>query len=161
MLAAAFEAHLVTDSVVAQSGAEARRLWSVRDAPGEFPRILWPHVAFDVGLPIGDIGRFIEACSHAIYARWPGATTAFFGHVGDSNLHLTLKACDGSQPEDEINDLVCGCVRLPGHHLGRARHRSALAPISRALAFIGGDRRHARAEARAGSKGILNPGKVL
>jgi len=162
MLAAAFDAGLVTDSVVAQSAAEARRLWSVRDAPGEFPRILWPHVAFDIGLPIGDIGRFIDACSRAVHARWPGARTAFFGHVADSNLHLTMKAHDGAQPEDEINDLVYGCVRdfrgtiSAEHGIGLLKRRYL--GHSRTAEEIGVMRALKQA---LDPKGILNPGKVL
>jgi FAD/FMN-containing dehydrogenase len=162
MLASALERGLISDSVVAQSAAEVRHLWSVRDAPGEFPRILWPHVSFDLGLPIGEIGRFIDSCGLAVRRRWPDATTAFFGHVGDSNLHLTMKACEGEQPVDEINALVYACVRDYSGTIS-AEHGIGLSK----RAYLSHSRTPEemlvmRALKRAlDPKGILNPGKVL
>jgi FAD/FMN-containing dehydrogenase len=111
MLAEALERGIITDGVVAQSAAEAREFWRVRDGSGDFPRLLWPNVAFDIGIPTRDIGAFVTACGTAIRERWPEARTAFFGHIGDSNLHLNLKVREGEQPEDEIDALVYGLVR--------------------------------------------------
>jgi FAD/FMN-containing dehydrogenase len=162
MLASAFDAGLVTDSVVAQTAAECKALWSVRDAPGEFPRLIWPHVAFDIGLSVGRIGRFVEACTLAISQRWPKAMTVFFGHIGDSNLHLNVKVREGDQPAAEINELVYDLVReysgtvsaehgiglLKKPYLAHSRTPEEIA-IMRAL-------KHA-----LDPTGILNPGKVL
>ncbi|MCC7008552.1 MAG: FAD-binding oxidoreductase [Acidobacteria bacterium] len=162
MLTTAFEQGLIADSVVAQSAAEAKGLWSVRDAPGEFHRLLWPHVGFDIGLPIGVMGRFVEACGDALRRQWPGARTVFFGHVGDSNLHVNVKVREGEQPAADVNTLVYGLVREFGgtisaeHGIGLLK-RPYLA-YSRTAEEIAMMRTLKRA---LDPKGILNPGKVL
>src|SRR5690606_3253371 len=88
MLAAAVDDGIVIDGAVALSAGEAAAFWKVRDASAEFPRLGWPSLGYDIGIPTGDIGRFVAACREAIASAWPEARTAFFGHIGDSNLHL-------------------------------------------------------------------------
>ncbi len=160
MLAAAEAAGEVTDAVVAQSDADARALWQVRDAPGEFPRVFWPSVAFDVGIPTRDIGGFVEACRGALLARWPSAESIFYGHIGDSNLHLVTKVRDGAQPEHDIEEEVYGLVRewkgtiSAEHGIGLIKQR--FLGYSRSTAEIALMRSLKRA---LDPKNILNPGK--
>jgi len=111
MLEEAVEEGFVQDAVIAKSEAESRAIWRIRDGSGDFPRILWPAVGFDVSIPTSDIGRFVETCRGALEARWPGVRTVFFGHIGDSNIHIAVKVGDGAQPEAEIEDLVYALVR--------------------------------------------------
>jgi FAD/FMN-containing dehydrogenase len=162
MLSTALEAGLVQDGVVARSAGEAGEFWRVRDASGEFPRLLWPNVAFDIGIPVRAIGRFVEACALALRAKWPDVRTAFFGHVGDSNVHLNVNVHPGDQPEDEIDALVYGLVREWGgtvsseHGIGLLK-RPYLS-YTRTPAEIALMRTFKRA---LDPKNILNPGKVL
>ncbi len=162
MLQAAMDAGIVADGVVAKSPAEGRELWRVRDASSEFPRVGWPTAGYDLGIPTGDIGRFIGACQQALTARWPEARTAFFGHVGDSNLHMHVKVDDGPQPEAEIQRIVYALVRdwrgttsaehgigtLKRPYLGHSRTPEEIA-VMRAL------------KRALDPKGILNPGKIF
>ena len=110
-LAAAIEQGIVFDAVLAQSDTQARALWAIRDGSGELRQVFWPHVGFDVSIPTGQLGEFIDACGAAIRGRWPQAQTVFFGHVGDANLHLAVKVEDGEQPHQEIDELVYDLVR--------------------------------------------------
>jgi FAD/FMN-containing dehydrogenase len=162
MLESATEQEWVADAVIAQSAADARAFWQVRDASGEFPRLGWPSKGFDIGIPTRGLGAFVEACRAALCARWPSAQTAFFGHIGDSNLHLHVKVTDGDQPQDEINAIVYGQVRewagtISAEHgigtvkrpyLGHSRTPAEIA-VMRTL-------KHA-----LDPKGIMNPGKIL
>jgi FAD/FMN-containing dehydrogenase len=162
MLAEALERGIITEGVVAQSAAEARSFWRVRDASGDFPRLLWPNVAFDLGIPTRHIGQFILACGRAIRERWPGARTAFFGHIGDSNLHLNLNVREGEQPEDDIDAVVYNCVR-DWHGSVSAEHGIGLLKrpylsYSRTPEEIAVMRTLKQA---LDPRGILNPGKVL
>ena len=161
MLAAAAERELVVDGAVAHSAAEARRFWEVRDASGEFPRLGWPSLGYDIGIPTRDIGRFVETCRSAVCGRWPEARTAFFGHIGDSNLHLHVKMPD-TVPLVDLHGVVYGLVRdwhgttsaehgigsLRRPYLGYARTPEELALMAQL--------KHA-----LDPRGILNPGKVL
>jgi FAD/FMN-containing dehydrogenase len=162
MLETAAEADLLTDAVVAQSPADARAFWTVRDGSGDFPRIGWPGKSFDIGIPTARIGAFVEACKADLQARWSTAETAFFGHIGDSNLHLHVKVRDGEQPQEEIEEVVYGTVRawsgtvsaehgigvIKRRYLGHSRSPQEIA-VMRAI-------KHA-----LDPKGLLNPGKVL
>jgi FAD/FMN-containing dehydrogenase len=162
MLETAAEADLLTDAVVAQSPADARAFWTVRDGSGDFPRIGWPGKSFDIGIPTARIGAFVDACKADLQARWSTAETAFFGHIGDSNLHLHVKVRDGEQPQEEIEEVVYGTVRawsgtvsaehgigvIKRRYLGHSRSPQEIA-VMRAI-------KHA-----LDPKGLLNPGKVL
>lgn len=110
-LAAALEQGIVADAVVAQSDTQARALWAIRDGSGEFRSVFWPHVGFDVSIPTGALGDFIHACGDAVRARWPQAKTVFFGHVGDSNIHIGVKVGNAEQPHQALDELVYDLVR--------------------------------------------------
>ncbi len=161
MLGAAVEAGFVGDGVVAHSAAEARGFWAVRDASGEFPRLGWPSLGYDIGIPTRDIGRFVAACRQTLEARWPSSRVAFFGHIGDSNLHLHVKTPDGV-PLGDVNDLVYGLVRewagttSAEHGIGSLR-RPYLA-YTRSAAEIAVMKQIKQA---LDPHGILNPGKIF
>ena len=91
-LHAALEQGLVGDAVVAQSGAEASKLWQMRDMAIEVCRRIDPIVPFDVSVAIADMPAFTEALDRACAAIDPRCRTIVFGHVGDGNLHLAVHA---------------------------------------------------------------------
>jgi len=94
MLEAAAGKGLIADAVVAHSAREAAPFWRVRDSSAEFARLGWPALGYDIGIPTREIGRFIEACQARVHGRWAASRTAFFGHIGDSNLHLHVRTPD-------------------------------------------------------------------
>lgn len=162
MLAAALERKLLVDSVVAKSNSESEGLWRIRDASGEFPRIFWPHVKFDVSVPTADIGRFVETCKTSLRSRWPNAETVTFGHIGDSNIHFEVKVGGGVQPEAEISRAVYDAVR-EWHGSISAEHGIGLLKRT----YLGYSRTPVEIELMKKMKqmldplGILNPGKVF
>lgn len=110
-LNAQLEAGLLLDAVIAQSQTETRALWSIREATAELPVRLRP-INFDVSVPIRDIGRFVDACREAFTQRWPGHYAVYFGHIGDSNLHVTVDA--NSIPgvtAEEVDHVLYSLVR--------------------------------------------------
>lgn len=115
-LSAAFEDGLIEDAVLANSVKEERALWAVRESVSEYGVILGPIVAFDVGLPLGSMAEAVAVLERDVAARWPDARTLSYGHVGDSNLHLTVNvpSCGDRQPEKEIKEMVYGIVRQLG-----------------------------------------------
>ncbi|WP_413283048.1 FAD-binding oxidoreductase [Vibrio sp. MA40-2] len=109
-LESAFESELIQDAAIAASLKDREKLWAIREATTEFPIKLAP-INFDISLPIGDIDRFVQECTAKITSRWPDAMVVNFGHIGDSNLHLTIdkNSADGID-ELEADKLVYQCV---------------------------------------------------
>ena len=83
------ENNTVQDAIVPQSLEQAADLWAIRDGIGALFQSLRPFVAFDIGIPLKDMGAFIEQTMDELNARWPQASNLLFGHLGDGNLHLT------------------------------------------------------------------------
>lgn len=161
LLGMAIETGEITDAAIAQSEADARAMWQVRDAPGEFPRVFWPSVAFDIGIPTGQLGEFVEASRAALLNRWPTSEHLYYGHIGDSNLHLVTRVSEGPQPVHEIEDLIYGLVRdwkgtVSAEH-GIGVLKQPYLSYCRSDAEIDTMRRLKRA---LDPKGILNPGKA-
>ncbi|MDV7105615.1 FAD-binding oxidoreductase [Vibrio sp. TH_r3] len=109
-LESAFESELIQDAAIAASLKDREKLWAIREATTEFPIKLAP-INFDISLPIGDIDRFVQECTAKIKSRWPNAVVVNFGHIGDSNLHLTIdkNSAEGID-ELEADKLVYQCV---------------------------------------------------
>ena len=109
-LETAFETGLIQDAVIASSLRERNTLWEIREATSEFAVKLSP-ISFDVSLPIGSINDFSKACSAQLRKHWPNIHIVNFGHIGDSNLHLTVDAnSDEGITEQKVDDIVYACV---------------------------------------------------
>jgi len=154
---------IITDAVVAQSLKESREIWAVRDSSGEFPQTFWPNIGFDVSIPIGAIGRFIDDCTARLTARWPDVETVWFGHAADSNIHIGVRIDRlDVQPEEEVEAIVYDCVAAFAGSIS-AEHGIGL--LKRA--YLGKSRTDTEiATMRLLKKaldpsGILNPGKVF
>jgi FAD/FMN-containing dehydrogenase len=150
----------IEDAVVARSGADARDLWAVRDSSGELHRTMGPYFAFDVSVPIGDIGRFIDTCGSRLAQRWPRATVAWFGHVADANIHLCV-AREGVAQHD-LDMLVYDCIAdfqgsiSAEHGIGLLKRDfldRSRSPVEIATMRV--------LKQALDPRGILNPGKVL
>ncbi|WP_321796130.1 FAD-binding oxidoreductase [Caballeronia sp. J97] len=161
-LADALDTGLVRDAILAQSVADARALWAVRECTAEFPARMDP-VNFDVSLPIGSIGQFVDVCRAALDARWPSNRSYFFGHIGDSNLHVTV---DGrSVPHVAHDDIYAFVYDMLAPYGGSvsAEHgigllKRAYLPLSRSPEELAAMR---AIKVALDPKGILNPGKVV
>lgn len=162
-LEAAFEAGEVVDAIIASSQTQARALWKIREATGEFPLRLTP-LNFDVSLPIGQIGEFADVCRQRLDQRWPGNHSVYFGHIGDSNLHLTVDCATLPQPAPilEIEELVYTAVGELGGSVS-AEHGIGLLKREFLHHSVSPEARQAMQQLKDcyDPKGILNPGKIL
>ena len=89
LLEAALGDGLISDAVMAQSLAEARQLWAIREGhriDAHLPGLL----NFDVSLALTDMAEFVANCQTAIRAVQADAFVGFFGHLGDGNLHAVV-----------------------------------------------------------------------
>ena len=95
LLSKGLEDGLVRDAVVAQTDAQAKALWSIREnqSPGQKPEgATWKH---DISVPVSQVARFIAEASAAMEAFVPGCRITAFGHVGDGNIHYDVIRPDG------------------------------------------------------------------
>ena len=157
------EEGIVPNAVVAQSLAEEQALWGVRDACGELHQV-WPgHVAYDIGLPVADMDRYVDECKARLAREVPGCETVFYGHIGDGNVHIVAYLPGAEQqPKDALDAVVYGLVADYG---GTVSAEHGIGTLKRQ--WLG----HARSpeqidlmrtlKAALDPKGILNPHKVL
>ena len=157
-LAGAHDDGLIVDAIVARSTREAREIWSVREG---YPIDTLPNLMnFDVSLPIGQIGDYAETCTTALLKRWPDAHVSFFGHVGDSNVHI----CFSAEQADahDVDEIVYGVL---GAYNGSISAEHGIGTLKRPWLHL--SRSPAEVALMRGLKqaldprGILNPGKVI
>ncbi len=94
-LASGLQDGLVRDAVVAQTEAQARALWAIREnqSPAQKPEgATWKH---DVSVPVSRVAAFLTEATAAMQAFAPGARIAAFGHMGDGNIHYDVLRADG------------------------------------------------------------------
>jgi FAD/FMN-containing dehydrogenase len=153
----------VPNAVIAQSLADQKALWNVRDAVGELHQ-LWPrHLAFDIGLPVSAMNDYARRCKAELDGRVPGCESVFYGHIGDGNVHIVIyRKGVPVQPKDEVEEVVYGLVRQYGgtvsaeHGIGTLKRRwlaHARSPEQIALMQT--------LKAALDPKNLLNPGKVI
>jgi len=88
VLGEAMEAGEVADAAIAQSIAERKAMWGLRDDVAQTARN-GPIFAFDVSLQISQMEAYVAEVRQAMAARWADrASLMVFGHLGDGNLHL-------------------------------------------------------------------------
>jgi len=160
----ALEGEEITDAAIASSLKQAQAFWKIRDSVSEFPVRLSPYTSFDVSLPIRQIGRFVEQLREQFQSRIPGSVSLYFGHVGDSNLHVVVHVPreSGGFPKPLIEEVVYGLV---GDYQGSVSAEHGIG--TRKKAWLGHTRNEAEISLMSRIKqaldplGILNPGKVL
>ncbi|WP_413875186.1 FAD-binding oxidoreductase [Albidovulum sp.] len=162
LLETAFEAGVVSDALIAQSLAEARRFWAVREGI-EMDAALPGLINLDVSLATGRLDDFAQACRAALLARFPEAHVSFFGHVADSNLHVAVAVPGGGETAAHTVDATAyGVVQDFGGSIS-AEH--GIGTLKRD--WLGCSRSGAELAAMRSiktaldPKGILNPGKLL
>ena len=94
-LAEGLETGLVRDAVVAQTEAQAKALWAIRENQSPAQKAegaTWKH---DVAVPVSRVADFLSEATAAMAVFAPGARIAAFGHVGDGNIHYDVLRPDG------------------------------------------------------------------
>ena len=86
-LAAAMETRLVTDALIAQTTAQGRRLWQMREDFSIMQGKLGTGIKHDVSVPVSKVAEFIERADAALARAYPGIRFVTFGHAGDGNIH--------------------------------------------------------------------------
>ena len=95
LLARALEDDLIQDAAIAQTEAQAKAFWALRENQSSGQKregAAWKH---DVSVPVSRMADFIDEATRAIEAWAPDVRVVAFGHVGDGNVHYDVLAPAG------------------------------------------------------------------
>ncbi|MDZ7858284.1 FAD-binding oxidoreductase [Sphaerotilus sp.] len=121
LLEAALEAGLLTDAVVANSVAQSRAMWHLRESISMAQAEEGLNIKHDIALPVSRIPAFVASTDAALERAFPGARLVNFGHLGDGNLHYNVQVPPGGSAADflrehehAVNTLVYDAVQAHG-----------------------------------------------
>ncbi len=169
LLETAMERGLITDAAVAESIAQSRAMWHLRESIPLAQPEEGPNIKHDISLPVSRIPAFVASTDAALQAAFAGTRSVNFGHLGDGNLHYNLQAplgMDGAaflgEHEHAVNTLVYDAVSACGgsfsaeHGVG-ALKRDELSQRKSPVAL-----QLMRAiKAALDPQGVMNPGRML
>jgi FAD/FMN-containing dehydrogenase len=169
LLADALEAGTIGDAAVAESMAQSRAMWNLREAIPLAQSEEGLNIKHDISLPVSRIATFCAGTGAALAARWPGIRLVNFGHLGDGNLHYNVQAPEGGDAaaflraeERAVNQVVFDAVVAQGgsisaeHGIGALkRDELALRKDATALSMM------RAVKGALDPQGLLNPGRVL
>ena len=158
----------VVDGVIAQTPAQGRELWRLREGISEaLGATGLPHKN-DVALPVRALGAFCRELEAVFAASYPGWEICLFGHVGDGNLHINVMKPDALAREEFFRQTGAAdhaVFELVQRHDGSisAEHGIGLVKkdylaYSRSPAEI---RLMRQLKAMMDPDNLLNPGKIL
>ncbi|WP_118182506.1 FAD-binding oxidoreductase [Paraburkholderia phosphatilytica] len=157
------EQGVIADAALASSEADAAAFWAIRDAPGEYPRLIPGRVSFDVSFAISDVGDAAHRCGAKLRERWPNATILIYGHLGDGNLHIVVQEPDWPPTvAPDVQQVVYGVTGEMGgsvsaeHGIGLKKLK--VLALSRSPAELAAMR---AIKAALDPLNLLNPGKLL
>ena len=169
LLETAFETGLVADAAVAESIAQSRAMWHLRESIPLAQAEEGLNIKHDIALPVSRIADFVAATDAALLHAFAGARLVDFGHLGDGNLHYNVQAPEGVAAADflqaneaAVNAIVYDAVLAHGgsisaeHGIG-ALKRDELARRKQPLAL---DLMRS-IKAALDPQGRMNPGRVL
>lgn len=167
LFGAAFEAGLLSDGTLAQSGQQRDTLWELREQIPEANRRIGSLSSHDVSLPLSEIPRFIDDAAKALSSLGAFRVNCF-GHLGDGNLHYNVFPAIGKTRSDYPD--IAARVQALVHDMVVARGGSFSAEHGIGRLKTGDLERFgdpARLAAMRSIKaaldplGIMNPGAVL
>lgn len=168
-LEAAMDAALVADAALAESEAQAKALWRMREsipeAARDEPGMLYRH---DISVAVSRIPAFIRDARAALEAAFPGANVICFGHLGDGNLHYNTyipgrsRSDAAARAAHDVTDLVYDIVQRYGGSFS-AEHGVGLAKVAELAHYKGPLELELMQSIKHAldPHGIMNPGKVL
>ena len=155
------EGDLISDAVIAKNYQDTENFWKIRDGIGELLQTYTGISNQDISLPINKIGEFSDAIDSALSDKFDNIDVLFFGHIGDSNLHV----CAYSGNADDLNVISADIMQITGEFNGAvsAEHgigvvKKKYLPLSRTDAEIAVMK---NIKGALDPKGILNPGRVI
>ena len=95
----AFEATVIEDAVIAQSGQQAEQLWKIRESIPEAQKHEGGSIKHDVSVPVSRTPDMIAQATELVKRLVPGVRVVAFGHLGDGNIHFNLSQPEGADKQ--------------------------------------------------------------
>ncbi len=167
-LADALSAGVISDATIADSVAQSRSLWHLREAISPAQAADGGGIKHDIAVPVSAVATFIDDALAAVMAAFPDSRPVTFGHLGDGNLHFNFSSAPGADQAvfqataPRLNAIVHDLVRAYGgtisaeHGLGILRRDEAdahRAPVERGLMRA--------IKTALDPQNIMNPGKMM
>lgn len=158
LLEDALESDELADAAIAQSGKQANAFWRIRDSVSEFPLLFAPYASFDVSLPIPSVCEFVTRLKSQLTEDIPGSQALFFGHIGDSNLHIVVHVPGTREtfPKDAVDSAVYELVK---QYAGSVSAEHGIG--TRKKQWLGHSRSPVEIELMRTIKKALDPGQIL
>lgn len=83
------ESGWVVDGVLAQSEAQARDFWRLREDVSEATAPYMPYKN-DVSVTISNVPGFLTDTDRVLKENYPDFEVVWFGHIGDGNMHINI-----------------------------------------------------------------------
>lgn len=163
LMETAFEEGCIENALIAKSEREVEELWELRDCVSEILSINAPTINFDVSVGIEKIGDFAAQLKESLNDQFPDIKTLFFGHIGDSNLHLVAgPVTGGKQMEHAIESIVYSITQafngsISAEH-GIGLHKKPWLSYSRSSLELDVMKKIRNA---LDPNSLMNPGKIL
>ena len=95
LLAASLGDGSIADAALAQSEAQAKAFWRLREEQSAAQKpegVTWKH---DISVPVSAVPQFLARADAEAEAMAPGCRVVAFGHVGDGNIHYDVLQPEG------------------------------------------------------------------
>ncbi|GJE44993.1 FAD-binding oxidoreductase [Methylobacterium soli] len=80
----------VEDAILAQSEAQRREMWTIRETIPEGEKHAGGSFKHDIAVPVSRLTDFLGQAGRLLAERMPDVRLSFYGHVGDGNIHYNL-----------------------------------------------------------------------
>ncbi len=169
LLEVALEQGCVLDAVVAESLAQARALWHIRESIPLAQAQEGLNIKHDISIAVSKIPAFVRRTDALLAQQFPGMRLVNYGHLGDGNLHYNVQAPEGAdaeaflrEQEKAVNAVVYDMVAqfrgsISAEHGIGSLKRDKLAQYKSPVAL---GMMHAIKQA-LDPQNLLNPGRVL
>ncbi|MEN9835320.1 MAG: hypothetical protein RL011_1513 [Pseudomonadota bacterium] len=163
-----FTDDLITDAVVAQSSAQAKELWGLRENITESIAKHGHVRKNDISLAINQLTDFIADLEPIVQSAPKDMQLVIFGHLGDGNLHINYvgpKSQDFAAFQARAREVELQVFALLGRYKGSisAEHGIGLLK-TKDLHFSRSDAEIAlmrQIKSLLDPKGLFNPGKIF
>jgi FAD/FMN-containing dehydrogenase len=168
LLAQALDQGLISDAVIAESIAQGRSFWALREEMSGVQKHEGGSIKHDIAVPLHQIPAFITRATQAVLSIAPLCRPVPFGHLGDGNIHFNVSQPIGADSTAYLAlwPDMAHAVHAIVHDLGgsiSAEHGIGQAKMADLIQFSDPVSLDIMRDIKSAldPNGILNPGKVL